>query len=329
MSMKIASSADQHLGFQRFAGARSPLRKRDFFRVFKAWVDDVIDSGADVATLAGDLFDNPDPDNESLFVFTSQILRLVEAGVKVIAVSGNHDTPKSSRTHIYSTLSQFPIHCVYRETEVISIDGVDFVAVPWLDGQTDWSAIPSGDVLIIHTACAESPASNPERNFAEVGEIRWDYMALGDWHRRFEPSPNALYSGSLERTSFSEEDNETGALYFDLDNMSHKYWDSPSRNMITLNIDLVDNSKMTAVVNDLLMEHSEDCVRMIFSGNPRYIDLKAIEWHPLLQKEFNKDYESVSGPQFAPDTLVNDWDTFCEKYNIEKAIRRYGKVFLK
>ena len=66
----------------------------------------MIKRGADVATFAGDLFDTPDPDNETLGVVVRNLLRLSQVGVECILVSGNHDTPKSSRTHIYSVLNR-------------------------------------------------------------------------------------------------------------------------------------------------------------------------------------------------------------------------------
>lgn len=328
--MLISSSSDQHLGFQRFAGARSALRKRDFFRVFKAWVDNTIERNSDVATLAGDLFDTTDPDNESLFIAVSQLLRLREAGIEVIAISGNHDTPKSSRTHIYSVLSELPIHCVYREIEVIKIEEAEFVAVPWSDEVLKWEDVPGGDVLIVHTACDDAPASTPNRNFSDVDGIRWDYVALGDWHKRVEITPNVFYPGALEHTSFGEEHNKTGSLYVNLETGLKDYWDSPSRGMITISAQLDEWEKPTERVNELLMDHSEACVRLRMWGNPGNVDVRMLEWHPLLQKEFMQDDSIMggSGPQFAPSNLINDWGTFCSQYNIEKSVRRYGRVFL-
>lgn len=328
--MLIASSSDQHLGFQRFAGARSALRKRDFFRVFKAWVDNVIDTEAAVATLAGDLFDSADPDNESIFVAVSQLLRLSEAGIKVIAISGNHDTPKSSRTHIYSVLSELPIHCVFRETEVIEVDDVSFVAVPWSNEVLDWGGVPDGDVLIVHTACDDSPASTPNRNFSNVGDIRWDYMALGDWHKRVEISPHAHFPGALEHTSFGEENNETGAMYYGLRDGTFGYWESPSRGMVTLYVNLAGHKDPTYEINQMLMKHGDDCVRLRMTGNPGLVDMRMLEWHQLLQKEFVQEGNVMggTGPQFAPSDLIGDWETFCAQYDIEKGVRRYGRRFL-
>lgn len=327
--MLISSSSDQHLGFRRFAGARSPTRQADFYRVFNAWVEETIKSGAGVATLAGDLFDTPDPDNMSLWVAMHGIKRLLDAGIEVIAASGNHDTPLSNRAHIYSVLAELPIHCVYgEEVETVDIRGARFVVVPWFERVLDWNGLPDGDVLVVHTTCAESPAVNKNRNFADLDEIRWKYCALGDWHKRLEVAPNSFYPGSLERTSFGEEDEETGAMFFDLGSEEVTFWDSPSRRMISFEANLEDLSEPMEWIRCILEEEKDSCVRLRLHGYPGLVDVKELDWHPLLKLEFINEGGSASGPQFAPSNLINDWVSYCEEYGLDRAIRRYGRVYL-
>jgi DNA repair exonuclease SbcCD nuclease subunit len=326
--MLVSSSADQHLDFQKFAGSRSVLRQKDFYRVFSAWADETIKRKADVATIAGDLFDNPDPGNASIYVAVSQILKLVEAGIEVLAVSGNHDTPKSSRAHIYSVLSELPIHCSYIEEEVVDIQGVRFVLVPWLYSPLEWKDISNGDVLVIHTACAEMDfGGGLSRSLEECDRLRWKYMALGDWHKHVEVAPGAHYPGALEHCTFGEESEETGCIFYDTNSHKVEFWGSPARGMITLNFDLTTKNITNKIVKEL-EKYSEYCVRLRMSGDPTLINIRELEWHPLLQKEFVDSGGASVGPQYAPSNLMDDWDKFCDEYKIDKPVRRYGRKFL-
>jgi DNA repair exonuclease SbcCD nuclease subunit len=330
--MLIAHSADHHLGFQRFAGSRSALRKQDFLRCFTVWIDEVIERDAGVAVLAGDLFNSPDPDNESLFTAVNQLMRLVEHGIEVIAVSGNHDTPKSSRAHIYQTLDRLPIHAVYNEEKIVSLD-CDILAVPWFYGTMDWEEYETPDfnhmwctrdIMVIHTPSSEFNSGDRTLCGEEIAD-RWAYMALGDWHKRCNPVANAWYSGALEHCSFGEQDEETGAIFYDTETGEVEFWDSPSREMVTLEYHTEEGED---VINQELEKYSNACVRLRLTGSTKLLDITAFEWHPLLQKEFIGSDIGVTGPQFTPGNLIKDWDSYCELYEVDKQIRRYGKVYL-
>jgi DNA repair exonuclease SbcCD nuclease subunit len=51
----------------------------------------------------------------------------------------------------------------------------------------------------------------------------FDYIAMGHYHRHLELSPNAYYSGSTERFSFREANDQKGFMEVDLDNKKFKF----------------------------------------------------------------------------------------------------------
>ena len=240
--MKLAHLADAHLGFQRFGGSRSEVRKHDVFSAFAAACRQVTEERTDVLVIAGDLFDTPDPDNETLLFALRMLHALRVAGVEVIITSGNHETPKSSRTHVFNLLNDLEFNAVYKEMTTYDIHGVRFVVIPWLFNQLNWEAIPAGDVLVVHTAAMASPgAAGSYRVWPQDLEMKWDYVALGDWHKRInlQPGHNVWYPGALEHFSFGEQDEDCGALFYMPGIAEKPYaWDAPTRGMITVGMDL-------------------------------------------------------------------------------------------
>jgi len=86
--MKVAHTADNHLGFVQY---HLRERKEDFFKAFEKVVDRCIEEGVELLLHAGDLFESYHPDTETIYRAIGQFRRLKEAGIKVVAITGNHD----------------------------------------------------------------------------------------------------------------------------------------------------------------------------------------------------------------------------------------------
>lgn len=98
MTLRIIATADNHLG--RYS-ARMPVRtlderRRRIRRAFGQAVDRAIESRAHLLLLAGDLFDAPNPRNPERVYLARRLHELNQAGVRVVAIGGNHDAPRSS-----------------------------------------------------------------------------------------------------------------------------------------------------------------------------------------------------------------------------------------
>lgn len=98
MSLHIVATADNHLG--RYY-ARMPVRALDERRYHLRHtlgnvIDYAIENHAHLLVLAGDVFDTPNPRNPDRIYLARRLRDLERAGVRVVAIGGNHDTPRSA-----------------------------------------------------------------------------------------------------------------------------------------------------------------------------------------------------------------------------------------
>lgn len=92
--VKILHVADLHLGWEpRFLGPRAVEWQRERDGVFSAVVDYALmpGSGIGLVLIVGDLFDSHTPAQPLVDEVLRQIKRLVERGIQVVTVPGNHD----------------------------------------------------------------------------------------------------------------------------------------------------------------------------------------------------------------------------------------------
>ena len=332
--MKIAHCSDVHLGFGRFGGARSALRKQDVINCFLAAVEVIVEQGCQVALFPGDFFDNPDPDNETLLAALTGITRLTREGISVRIVSGQHDTPKSERCHIFaalqatdsSNLLQMMHAGVFTETNY----GFRFVYQGWDNIPLDWEALPEGDFLVVHAPYPPAIFSDQHPRAIHEGiPDKWSYIALGDWHERKEVMPCVWYSGGLERFNFGEQGSECGLLIIDTDTGEVEPWDSPARELITIDFDLDVWDDPEVKLRSVLEGYEDAAIRLRMAGDPTRIDPKCLDFHPLIQREFLGRPDVAAQVNQGTDEVVTSWEEFCNRQDIDHGVFRYGRYFLK
>lgn len=114
-------------------------RLNDFLRAFDQVIDYAIESQADIVLFCGDAYKTREPSQTQQREFARRINRLVQAGIPLFMVTGNHDMPnavgKATALEIFDTLAVANVYvsnrpAVYRiETK----SGVLQVAsLPWL-----------------------------------------------------------------------------------------------------------------------------------------------------------------------------------------------------
>jgi exonuclease SbcD len=86
--MRFMHVADIHLGYQQYG---SKERFNDFSRAFLHIIQQAIDRDIDFLLVAGDLFEKRTVDPLAMRVAVEGLRRLGEAGIRVIAVEGNHE----------------------------------------------------------------------------------------------------------------------------------------------------------------------------------------------------------------------------------------------
>jgi len=218
--MKLAHLADLHLGFRQFDRQTSRginQREWDIAEVFKRAVDDMLEQKPDLIVIAGDIFHSVRPTNAAILFFFRELHRL-RTGLPqspVVAIAGEHDTPRSTETgtilRLYEALG---VEIAIEEARRIVLPTLDcaVLTVPQQAlARADRPALrpeaggPTINVLVTHGVYG---GLGEERGTVEYGGAalsrellapeKWDYIALGHYHTAQSIAANAWYSGSLE-----------------------------------------------------------------------------------------------------------------------------------
>ncbi len=218
--MKLAHLADLHLGFRQF-DRQTPRggnqREADVADAFRRAVDDLLVQRPDLIVMAGDIFHSVRPTNAAILFCFQQLGRLRTSlpETPIVAIAGEHDTPRS--------LDTATILRLYEALGVeIAVNAARRIVFPKLDcavlavphqalAQAERPALrpepggPTRNVLVTHGVHG---GLGEERGTLEYGgaelarEVlapeKWDYIALGHYHTARSIAPNAWYSGSLE-----------------------------------------------------------------------------------------------------------------------------------
>jgi exonuclease SbcD len=226
--------ADSHLGFSNFNRVDKygrNLVEEMIYQGFEQAVDKIIGLKPDVLIHSGDIFHHVRPRIRPLYVFKRGLEKLQDAGIAVVAISGNHDSPKS-----YSAISPFYIYEGMRDVfiahkyqyECFFLGDSAFHCIPFCLDPHDYieefyKINRSGnDVLVMH-GLVESLKNKKMRTVGEhelkdsLLKSDFDYIALGHYHGQTQISKNAWYSGSIDYFNFGEASDKKGILLVDLE----------------------------------------------------------------------------------------------------------------
>ena len=226
--------SDSHLGFSNFNRVDKygrNLVEEMIYQGFEQAVERIIHLKPDVLIHAGDVFHHVRPRIRPLYVFKRGLEKLQDAGISVVIISGNHDSPKSysaiSPFYIFEGMKDVSIAHKY-QYESFHLEGHTFHCIPFCldpdDYIKEFSKIgrSGNDVLVMH-GLVESLKNKKMRTVGEH-ELRdsllksdFDYIALGHYHGQTQISKNAWYSGSIEYFNFGEASDRKGILLSDLE----------------------------------------------------------------------------------------------------------------
>lgn len=116
MSFRVIATSDNHLGHHR---SRMPTRimeerRKRLRQALGQVIEYAIEEQAHLLVLAGDVFDTPNPRNSDRVYLARRLRDLERAGVSVVAIGGNHDTPRSATEQ-----GGYPPLTVYAELEAL------------------------------------------------------------------------------------------------------------------------------------------------------------------------------------------------------------------
>ena len=235
-SIRIAHISDTHLGY-RALGKTDSLTGRnqrsiDVEYAFESAITDILRREVDLVVHSGDLFNQTRPPYAAIGAAMRQFRRLEGAGIPTVVIGGNHDTPRlRSSGSVFSLLRLVAPETYFAggyETEIVQFPKLDLTvtAIPHgrLTEPIPPAAFPNPDtrnLLITHGFVPGlEPLTHREPGEEDVDETLlppdFDYIALGHYHVRSQPRPNAWYAGSTERFGFGDMPVETGYLIVEL-----------------------------------------------------------------------------------------------------------------
>jgi DNA repair exonuclease SbcCD nuclease subunit len=224
---RLVAFGDAHLGRSHLAHVRDDqgrgVREEDFLRSFAWAVEETIRLEPDGFLWLGDVFDHARPSYRVFAHVLAGLQRLTDAGLRGVAISGNHDTPRVRGTGSpYDALERvFPgvVFAWRMEAVAAELAGVLVHAVPQtlsVPELKDQLAAAAGNVrndatnlLIAHVALT----SLPTRAYRDINELEvaeseldagFDLALLGHYHALQKVSKRTWYAGSTDTFSFAD-----------------------------------------------------------------------------------------------------------------------------
>jgi predicted phosphodiesterase len=222
--VKLVALGDAHLGRSATTAVASDgvnQRERDFEDSFRRAVSEALATGPDLFVWLGDIFDHPRPSYRSFRVAMAALTEIRAHGVPLVAISGNHDTPRlPGAGNPYAVLADaFPeFRFAYQMAyECIDLPDIRIHAVPQartaeasVEALREAGNARSTDrvnVLLTHPL-----VHSVERRYADVNEIevddnelQSDLVLLGHYHIYTVVRPGVWYAGSTDTFGFADD----------------------------------------------------------------------------------------------------------------------------
>jgi len=266
--MRFIHFADTHLGYSDYSKVDPATgvnrREQDFYDAWWRVINAIVAEKPDFVVHAGDLFQSPRPNNRAIAVALEGLSRLAEANIPLVVVAGNHSMPRiRALGNIFEVIAVLPnVHACYQgryEKFILrhppSAKSCAIHCLPHCSLTTELekaygelnidSAAANWNILVAHGGWRATNSAGLDTRMGEFNEqfledpetrlgIKFDYIALGHYHRHLAMNEHTFYSGSTERTSFNEAGYASGYIRGDLERRAWEYVAIPSRPMLRL-----------------------------------------------------------------------------------------------
>lgn len=214
--MKLLHAADLHIdsplrGLERYEGAPVEQMRGSTRAAARAMVDLALDRGVDAVTIGGDIFDGDWPDINTGLWWNEQLVRLVDSGIHVFVVRGNHDAASQITRELPMPPGVHQFHTDAPDTVTIGDLGLAVHGQSYRDRATTDDlaaryprAIPGMcNIGLLHTSLDGRPGHDPYApctldTLTAKGYSLW---ALGHVHAREEidaGGTHILYPGNTQ-----------------------------------------------------------------------------------------------------------------------------------
>jgi DNA repair exonuclease SbcCD nuclease subunit len=363
--MRVAAIGDAHLGrsyypFTTEGGVNQ--REWDFERSFEAAVELALGQSPDLVVWLGDVFDHPRPTYRSFRLAQRALTRIRDHGVRVVVITGNHDTPRLPGTGSpYSALAdtfpemsfahrlqyerfEFPGLVVHAVPQMLTVDAT-LDALAEADRRRD---VDRTNLLLTHPRITQVEPRYADINEIEVdaGRLRSDFVLLGHYHFHTKVADGIWYAGSTDTFSFADDpDKAKGILVLDTDTGACRHVKLPDqRPLVTLDSVLalgLSPAELQAQVLERAAQVPEGAVaRLYLDGvdpeSYRLLDLEAVRdtARAALFLKLEPQFAAVGTSVELPDmpTMGGRWERYLEDQDLtgldRDRIRALGLQYL-
>lgn len=349
--MKILHIADSHIGYAAYHKiAENGLNQRevDVYNSFRQFVNYAVKKKPDLIIHAGDFFDSVRPSNRALSFAINELIKISEAGIPFIIISGNHETPKLRETgsvlRIFEHLEN--IYPIYRgKLEKIEVGNAIVFAIPHCFSNDELKkniekAKPENgyiNILTLHAGIIgikEFRRGDFNEQVIPSGYLSpyFDYIALGHYHRATQVTENAFYSGSTEHFSFKEAGEKKGFYEIEIgSSLKINFQPLKVRGMLDLGTIDCSNISSEEISKEIIRRLEENeingkviriTLRKINRGKFKGLDWERIKKMASLSLHFEISYEFYEMEQELKgkskiSSLVEEWKEYVSKVPIE------------
>ncbi len=355
---RIFHLADTHIGYSAYRRIDEATglnqREVDTYDAFRRFVDYALAEKPDVIVHAGDLFDSVRPTNRAISFVLGQLLRLSEAGIPFVVISGNHETPRLKETgSVFSLFEHIPnVHAVYKDKyEVVEFDNLEIHAIPHCDDievekqKLIANCRDGGNDDTLNIALLHAGVYGAGKQMFLMDEFNeqlitlheltnFEYIALGHYHAYTRVRGDAYYAGSTERFSFNEVNEMKGFLDLSLSEDGEKkvsFHELPTRAMVDLEPVVcteLDAQEIKRMITDRIQESDPNnkVVRLKVLDIPLDVyhtldfdELKRLTRDALhfeIKYEFRRENELLAAEQSSFRSLHTEFERFMEKYTV-------------
>jgi exonuclease SbcD len=355
--MEVLHLADTHVGYSAYNVLNEDghnQREADVFSSFEQVVDFTLRHGPDLVLHSGDLFDTVRPSNRAISFVIGQLLRMSEAGIPFLAISGNHSTPRLRETgSVFKVLEHIEnVHLAYKgRLETFEFGDLKVHALPHcvdkeiFEGELR-SLKPdktfSRNIALLHAGVIGLNVFKMNEFNEQVAPDKalrrgFDYVALGHYHEHCSIDGNIVYAGSTERLGFGEVGQPKGFVTLDLDTGKWEFNEIEARPMLDLGP--VDCERLSST--DIFEAVQNNIERAEVSGamvRQRLYNVKRSEYNLLdfsglrklardslhfeLRADMQDQEQRVASSSAVFDTLEKEFVTFLSKVALEGQDRK-------
>ncbi len=331
-SIKILHTGDLHLCSPMLnMGDKAQSRKGEMLETFSNIINLAQEQQVDAVLIAGDFFENSNPDAETLDFITEQFEKI--SNIKIFVVLGNHD---------YALKCNFPsnVYVFNNYIEKVSMDNVDIYGVSFEAEHCDICAVEGFcaddkgniNILLIHGDVASRSAYNPI-NEEFIKNSKMDYIALGHVHSHtgfnIAGATTYAYCGIPEGRAF-DECGEKGVIIAEVGNgyANCRFVPVCNRKYVCTEVDISDANDNLEIAEKIssALDGTENAYRINLKGTKNtFVDCGFIK--SFLEKEYYYVEIEDNSQEYSDDSYSLK-NLFMENCDNQDALR-YGLAALR